>query len=485
MKKKQIEETMRREGDELLKNKKSRILSTYVTTTTDQYKPRQVIFSKKFAIAATASVLAVALLAGLPFMFGNDGNNTGPFGAEWTTLNGVRVEYLTTRTFVPEREGGMVSEEFRTAAAKFAFDLFDGCKSSRGSDGLLVSPLSTMLALSMAANGAEDETLAELTSVLAGGMDIESLNRELFNYTSSLASSEDAKFNLANSLWVTSSPHFSVNDSYINTIENTFDADIISVDMSKKKVVNAVNSWASCNTDGMIDSILKDGDISPQTLMLLINALCFDAIWDEQEPDTASAAGPFNKTETATYMRTGCNGYIDGDNETGIVKNYKGGKYAFVALLPDEDTDIYDYAATLDGEEFLQLFDGRTKATSTSIVTGKIPFFESDYSVDLNDALQGMGVTRAFNVSKAQFGGLGASEMGNAYISRVIHKTYIQLDNSGTRAAAVTAIEIAPTSSAPSTVTYYRVELDRPFVYAIVDTQTGLPIFLGVCESVE
>ena len=90
----------------------------------------------------------------------------------------------------------------------------------------------------------------------------------------------------------------------------------------------------------------------------------------------------------------------------------------------------------------------------------------------------------AFNSSAADFDGLGKDTRGNIYISRVIQKTHIDLDNSGTRAAAVTAVLKAPGSAMPGQTKSYQVELDRPFVYAIIDTENGLPVFLGICDNV-
>lgn len=402
---------------------------------------------------------------------------------DYNPMQGAEIEYLTAREFAPDRKADRVSPEFRSAAADFAFRLLNESRSEYEGDALLVSPLSAMLALAMTANGAEGETLAQMEKVL-GGMYIEDLNEQLFNYTSSLTSSENAKFNLANAVWVTSNPSFSINRNFVKCIENTFDADIIAADLPQS--IDAINNWASEETFGMIKEILNKDSFDPQTVMVLLNALAFDAIWAQQPSDSACFEGTFagidNSAQKVTYMRADANAYIEGKREIGIVKNYKGGNYAFVALLPNENIPIYDYVSSLGGETFLDLYDDRITASLSTEVSAKIPHFKFDCNISLTKVLKKMGMTDAFNGSLADFDGLGQDSRGRLYISDALQKTHIDLDNSGTRAAAVTAIVISP-ECAPSQ--YYYVNLDRPFVYAIIDTQTGLPIFLGVCDNIK
>lgn len=402
---------------------------------------------------------------------------------DYDPMKGVEIEYLTAREFNPSREAGKVSDEFRKAAAGFALKLLNESRSEYEGDALLVSPLSALLALAMTANGAEGETLAEMEKVLGGGMSIEELNKQLFNYSASLSSTDDAKFNLANAVWVTSSPTFSINRNFVSAIENTYDADVIAADLPN--AIPAINNWAKEETFGMIPSILKEGDLDRDTIMVLLNALAFDALWQQQPSDSACFDGNFTtvngNVQTAKFMWAEANGYIEGKNEVGIVKNYKGGKYAFIALLPEGN--VYDYAASLKGEDFLKLYDKRE--TKNVEISAKMPHFSFDCSIEMRKVLEKMGMPIAFDSASADFDAMGHSELGNIYIDRVIQKTHIDLDNSGTRAAAVTAVIMEPECAAPDNIKYYRVELDRPFVYAIVDTEAGLPIFIGVCDNIK
>lgn len=401
---------------------------------------------------------------------------------DYSPMLGAAVEYLTAREFSSDRVPEKISDEFRTATADFALGLLNASRSVYDGDALLVSPLSALIALAMTANGAEGDTLSEMENVLGGGMSIEEINEQLFNYASSLKSTDDAKFNLANAIWVTSNPSFSINRNFVKAIENTYDADIIAADLPSS--VGAINDWAKEETFGMIPSILKDGDLTVDTVMVLLNALAFDALWEAPVSESAVFESTFtgidNNIQTAKFMRTSCDGYIEGENAVGIVKNYKGGNYAFVAILPS--TNVYDYAASLDGEDFIELYDNRKKASSGLEVDAKMPNFSFDCNIEMKDALQSMGITKAFDSSQADLDGLGQDTRGGLFVSRVVQKTHIDLDHSGTRAAAVTAvmvdIECAP-------MEYYNVNLDRPFLYAIVDTEAGLPIFIGICDNIE
>ncbi|MPN64990.1 hypothetical protein SDC9_212769 [bioreactor metagenome] len=141
-------------------------------------------------------------------------------------------------------------------------------------------------------------------------------------------------------------------------------------------------------------------------------------------------------------------------------------------MLPNEGVSIADYAASLTGDRLMNILNN---AQAIKVKTA-IPKFESEYSVEMGDVLKSMGMTNAFDAYRADFTRLGQAD-GNIYISRVLHKTYIAVDEKGTKAGAATAVEMSTTSAQleePKTV-----YLDRPFVYMLIDCETNLPIFIG------
>ncbi|MBP5230310.1 MAG: proteinase inhibitor I4 serpin, partial [Clostridia bacterium] len=240
--------------------------------------------------------------------------------------------------------------------------------------------------------------------------------------------------------------------------------------------VDAINGWCRTNTDNMIEKILEYDDVDESTTMILLNALCFEALWSDQYQDYQCRKAEFHgETETTevTMMYSEEYGYISGANETGFAKRYEGGKYAFVALLPNEGMSMSEYLATLTGERFLSLVDERKGA-----VDAGLPKFTFDWSDSLVPALQKLGMVTVFT-GQSDLSGLGYyDDDAPLYISDVIHKTHIEVEESGTKAAAVTAV-IVNKATAVNPAEIKKVILDRPFIYAIVDTATNLPVFLG------
>jgi serpin B len=216
--------------------------------------------------------------------------------------------------------------------------------------------------------------------------------------------------------------------------------------------------------------------------MYLINALAFDAEWENIYTEDQVRSGIFTTESGATrdveMMYHNESRYLDDGAATGFLKYYADREYAFAALLPNEGVSLADYVASLTGEGLMStLRDARDTQVSASI-----PKFDSKYSVQMNDALKAMGITAAFRAEKADFTGLGKSEAGNILISRVIHKTYIAVDERGTKAGAATAVEMCATGAPlhePKTV-----YLDRPFVYLLIDCETNLPIFMGTVTDI-
>ena len=433
-------------------------------------------------IAAIAACFAI-LIAAIPVSFMlRDGGGDPIIERDYFAMDGAAVKQLTSPKFKPTRIAGKVSDEFRNAAANFAFELLkESNKADYEGNSLLVSPLSVMLALSMTANGAQGETLKQFEEVLGDKMGIGDLNAQLFNYTSSLSSIEKAKFNLANAVWFTSSPTFSVNRHFISRIENTFDADIVAADMTNPATADEINSWVKKETFDMIDKIIDEGSLDGRTIMVLLNAIAFDAKWETENNCYEDYFNGTDGKKAVKFMRTSGNRYLEGNDEIGFIKNYAGGDYAFLALLPDEGIDINNYVASLSGKEFLKICD--KDFGDRYEVSAVIPHFSFDCSLSMAGVLGKMGIKDAFDPFTADLSGIGESANGTLHISNVLHKTHIELDNKGTKAAAVTGV-VVKSSGASAPVTVKKVVLDRPFVYAIIDTQTGLPIFLGVCENI-
>lgn len=361
----------------------------------------------------------------------------------------------------------------------FAVELFRKELATKGeNENTVISPLSVLYAMGMAATGAENETLSEMLDVLADGMSLEDFNSFISYYTKS-SLKDDSSLSIANSVWIRGAYANRVNDSYITDTVNYYKASIFKAPFNGE-TVNEINGWISDNTDGEIDKMIEE--ISYDTVMYLINTILFDASWEEPfgEPYEGTFTAADGSEQTVDMMRSSeFLSYIEQDGVTGFYKPYADNGYSFLALLPEEGVDATEYAMSLTGED-VAAFQKYARGNET-VVT--MPAFEAETTTDLAGALENMGIKKAFTFSVADFGGISEVDANMLYIGSVRHKARIEVDKNGTKAAAATVVQVMHGSTAdlsePKAVT-----LDRPFVYAVVDG-SGTPVFIGVQNSME
>ena len=366
------------------------------------------------------------------------------------------------------------------AAIDFAVRLFKECEQS--GKNTLISPLSVMYSLAMTANGADGNTLAEMEDVL--GMPINDLNKYLYSYKKSLPQGEKYKLNLANSIWFSKAKDFKANQVFLQTNANYYGANIYEADFSKKSTLNDINKWVSLKTEKMIPEIVEK--IEDDDVMFLINALTFDAEWSTKYKDANVKSGVFTQedgtTQNVKFMYSTETLYHEDENTVGFSKYYYDCKYAFVAMLPNENITISKYVNLLKGEKISNLLVSKPNV----IVNAAIPKFEHKYEITLNENLKQMGMPLAFDEDKADLSKLGRATGGRLYIGEVLHKTFIGVNEDGTKAAAATETRIKKKAAVVNVDKEIKtVYLDRPFVYMIIDCQNNVPIFMGTVMSVE
>lgn len=363
--------------------------------------------------------------------------------------------------------------EFVEGTANFAVELFK--QSADGMKNYMISPLSVMLALSMTANGAEGETLAQMEEVLGGSLDIDELNKNIRAFVSNLPNDEKASLSVANSIWLREG-ELNVKKEFLETNADYYNADVYSAKFDEH-TINDINNWVSYKTDGTVKQILDE--IPGGAVMYLINALTFDAEWKEIYTEDQIFDGEFNGVsgkQTVSMMSSREDLYLEDDRATGFIKPYAEG-YSFVAMMPNDNIDIEDYIASMSGSEFISTI----KNAKDGLVNVTVPKFKTEYSIEMSSALKSLGMTNAFDEKKADFSGIDSS--GNLFINRVLHKTFINVDERGTKAGAATVVEMRGEVAA-LIEDVYTVNLDRPFVYAVIDNQTCLPVFMGAVMNV-
>ena len=340
----------------------------------------------------------------------------------------------------------------------------------------LVSPYSVSQALAMTANGAGNNTLKEMMNVIGGGMDITGFNKQMAGYKNSQPNDEDCRLLSANSIWYTNDTNkFVADESFLQTDKSYYDAQIFSAPLDNNTVKD-VNSWVEKHTDGMIPSIIDK--FEENSIMTLVNAVTFDAKWmspyyDSYDRKNFFTAVDGTKQDAKIMGKLSYMPYLKDKEASGVLKYYADGRYAFAAILPNEDIPINDYVKGLTAEKLSSLL----RSAKDEEVDFTLPKFKTEFDSSLVDQLKAMGVNDAFDVGTADFSKMGTSDLGGIFINDVIHKTFIDVNETGTRAAAATAVEMAAGDALIEN--YETVTLDRPFVYAIVDTQTNIPIFIG------
>jgi len=349
-------------------------------------------------------------------------------------------------------------------------------------ENVLVSPESVLCALAMTANGAAGDTLSEMQSVLCGNMALDEFNQNMSLFNQKLTSSDKVKFSIADSIWIRdNAERIQMKEEFLSLNKKYYDAESFLAAFDSKTVQD-INGWVKNHTNGMIEKLIDE--IPDSAVSYLINAIAFEGKWKIQykgddiveNQDFTNAAGV---TEKVTMLNGQESVYICDDKAAGFIKKYEGNQYAFMALLPNKGVSVSEYLQHLDGEKLLSLYQNRKQNYK---VHTKLPEFSYDYSTRLGDTLGKMGIRKAFT-QDADFSNMANTDTGSLYIDEVLHKTHIELDRNGTKAAAVTAV-IMEAAAAPVELKEVNVFLTRPFLYAIIDTETGIPVFMGAVNTV-
>ncbi len=373
-----------------------------------------------------------------------------------------------------EVNGKDADEEFIISQTDFAVSLFQ--KEATEGENVMISPYSIMQALAMTANGADGGTKTEMENVL-GGMPIDTLNEYLYTQRITQPQTDKCSLKTANSIWERDG-RIKVYPEFLQKNADYYSADVFNAPFDLTTVTD-INNWVNTNTDEMIPKLIDC--ISDDTVMYLINAVAFDAEWEEKYDEYSIGTYDFTAfdgtVQSCEMMSSSENCLITDANSIGFVKNYKGGKYAFAAILPNEGISVNDYISGLTAESFNSLLANRMYAD----VYARLPKFSYDYDTSLKDPLIEMGMPSAFT-PEADFTKLGETLTDMLCISDVLHKTFISVDEAGTKAGAVTAVIMSDCTAVP--IPPVEIVLDRPFIYCIFDTETNIPVFIGTVNSI-
>ncbi|HEY4323721.1 MAG TPA: serpin family protein [Mucilaginibacter sp.] len=361
-----------------------------------------------------------------------------------------------------------------TADNSFTIKLFKNLDSTNINHvNLFVSPLSVSFALGMTSNGASGQTLTAFQNTLNfAGLTQTQVNDYYNNLITNLPQLDpNTKLSIANSIWY--KQDFSVLPQFLQTSNTYFHAKIQALDFSNPASINTINNWVSDNTNGKIPSVISK--IPPDAIMYLINAIYFKSTWKEKFDPKATFSMPFYRTDNSqvqTSFMTGevnFSAYYD-SNVSVFELPYSNDKYSMVIALPAYSSSLSQMVTGLTSDQWQTWMSGLKpdKATLT------LPKFKFSYGVLLNNALIDLGLGNAFS-SSANFSLINPT--APLAISRVTHNAYVETDENGTTAAAVSTVAMATTARAPIP------PINRPFMFVIREVSSGLILFTGTVND--
>lgn len=434
---------------------------------------------KKRFLSVLACILAAVLCVGI-------------FGETTTFAKGkTDASTVTGKVMKLTKKSKATNEEMIRGYNRFSIKtLRETLANEEEGKNVMISPASLMFALDMAAVGAKGKTYSQMAALIRKGATKRDLVTFAKDYRKTLEDS--GLIDIANSIWINENNlrenNVQINEAYLNLLRKHFKAAAASREFSDT-VKDEINAWISEKTKGMIPKTLDKLDDS--TIMLIINAMAFEGKWkNEYKEYQINEDGKFTnyagEIETAKMLSSEEDYYFETENEKGFMKMYEGDKYAFMAILPlDKEISINDYVKGLPDDAFNKFYNSMYY-TDVDTLT---PAFTFDYSTNMNNMLQSLGMTKAFNKNAEFFSMLDpkcdTTDLA-LYIGSVIQKTHIELDEKGTKAAAVTVIDMKCEATAVAPEREKKeVILNRPFTFAIVDMETGTPVFEGIVNTVK
>ncbi len=364
------------------------------------------------------------------------------------------------------------------ASNQFGFEMMqDILANAEEHENLLISPLSISYALCMTYNGAESETRSKMAQCLnLDGMPLPEVNESYHHLTESLQHADDKiTMEIANSIWYRDT--YPVEDEFIQVNQDYYDAEVSPIDFSNTEAAKeTMNNWVANRTHDKIDRIVEY--IDPLDVMFLMNAVYFRGQWKHQFDEDKTTQRSFYPRDGEMIQVPTMNiekgfQFLENDICSGVELPYGRGNFTMVLLLPDEGYFPEDIVSSFTAETWDNMI---SDGTSKEILVA-LPKFKFSYNKMLNQTLKNLGMDKAFDENEANFEKINRN--GDLYISRVNHKSFIDVNEEGTEAAAVTSVGVTVTSM-PDNINF-----NRPFVFAIREQSTNTILFSGIVERPE
>jgi serpin B len=372
-------------------------------------------------------------------------------------------------------------EQLIEADNNFGFELFKKITVSESSTkNIMISPLSISLALAMTYNGADGTTKTAFEETLnLQGLSTDNINQSYKDLVEALVNVDDkVTISIANSIWYRMG--FSVLDNFIKTNQKKYNAEVSELDFDNSNSVNIINNWVADNTNNKIEEIVDE--ISSETIMFLINAIYFYGEWTNKFEDNQTENRPFyisdnTETEVSTMSQKSSMNYLENADFKAVELTYGPGNYSMILMLPSESKTLNDIISQLNEENWNLWLNNFSMTENVNLY---LPKFKFEYEKTLNEILCDLGLSIAFNASEANFSKINTDFQ--LFISKVKHKTFIEVDEKGTEAAAVTSVEMNLTSIENEGQEIF-IYFDKPFLFVIREVTTNAILFIGKVEN--
>ena len=357
----------------------------------------------------------------------------------------------------------------------FGLEIFQKIRKESDKENLMISPLSISVALAMAYNGAANDTKTEMEKAMKlNGLTAEQINNSYQNLIEALQSlDEDVVFEIANAIFYADG--FTVKPGFLDINQTVYDAEVKKLNFGLTSSVDEINGWVAEKTHDKITKIIEM--LNPLDRMVLLNAIYFNGIWKNKFDEEGTHLLPFTPSDGTSLevpmMRKEEKLQYSANSLFQAVKMpYGKGQYNMVVFLPADGKNSQDVIDAFSGSKWESWMNG-FETKDHVVVT--MPRFKFAFEIGLIKVLEQMGMVKAFQPETADFSKITEEDL---YISSVIHKSFIDVNENGTEAAAVTAIVFATTSAGNEPPkTYFTV--NKPFVFAITENDTDAILFLG------
>jgi serine protease inhibitor len=362
------------------------------------------------------------------------------------------------------------------AQNRFAFELLSQLQQQAPQGNRVISPLSVSMALTLAQNGAAGSTLEAMRlSLNLQGMEVTAVNDAIAAQIAQLeAADPDTQLDLANSLWARAGG-IDLKPDFIDIAEAAYRAEVQVIDFGQPSALRTINGWVNRATSGKIPAILDE--IGQNDVLFLLNAVYFKGAWQSPFDPDQTREEPFYRTDGSSVNRplmsqSGNFLYAEADNFQAVNLPYGNGRLSMVVVLPKSEAALADLQTQLKADTWQQ-WQGQF---SQRVGDLKLPRFQLEYGVTLNQPLKDLGLGLAFDPNQADFSNLSEAA---TFISEVRHKSVIEVNEAGTEAAGATSIGISVTSAPIQQPLPFEMVVNRPFFLAIQDQQSGSILFMG------